>query len=564
MGKKLLATICLSSILIGYFDTKFNYFAPVAYAEETHKNIDHLVDFKAYIVCDISNAEEISQVMDSLELAGLMGAFYVTPEELKNYPQKQVVSQIQKEEQGDSVAKFESTRTSVAEFPAQNFNFPKTTEAQIDSVVKRENEDVKLVDNKVKDSSENVNTNLVERPHSAKESLIVNDAGEIIPLKYPGTMATASDVPDWSVVSLVKLSDYGFLAPDDVREIQSTPERDLIAKLILRAYHKNVNTYNQNYYDAKFEIDKLMYEYDNELRNLGYGAGAYSHYAKIPFDNSLKIGGELRYNYTDNSGDKPYDFFDSRLRLRLYAEQPLNKDWTVHAMLESEKSWFLDRYDGKVSLERIYVSGKYKDLYIKGGRFSELYADGNVYDGEITGVSVAGGNLVKVKADVGELRENEKGAAVVATYSEPDYDAAAGVYSFDNVKGYGYNTIVSLGGKYYWKDLGLSAIYLKSSKSDIGGASDAYVLGLGYGRNRSWVPGTFEIFAKYYDQAATTYMGHTMVGLADSMNGFKGYGAGMYYTVAENLVYGLEYYNLKDKYTGLRGRTLWNHVSYYF
>jgi hypothetical protein len=48
------------------------------------------------------------------------------------------------------------------------------------------------------------------------------------------------------------------------------------------------------------------------------------------------------------------------------------------------------------------------------------------------------------------------------------------------------------------------------------------------------------------------------------MQGFSGFGGGMYYTLAENLIYGIEYYDLEEKGTGLRGRTLWNHISLFF
>ena len=105
-------------------------------------------------------------------------------------------------------------------------------------------------------------------------------------------------------------------------------------------------------------------------------------------------------------------------------------------------------------------------------------------------------------------------------------------------------------------------MYLCSKAGDESGSG--YVATVKYGRNRSWIPGTYEIFAKYYDQADSTYIAHTMTGLADYMQGFKGVGFGFAYTLMENVVYSIEYYDLKDKKTGLQGRTIWNHVAYYF
>jgi hypothetical protein len=55
-----------------------------------------------------------------------------------------------------------------------------------------------------------------------------------------------------------------------------------------------------------------------------------------------------------------------------------------------------------------------------------------------------------------------------------------------------------------------------------------------------------------------------MVGLADYMQGFKGYGVGTYYTLAENTICGIEYYDLENKLDKRRARTLWAHVSFFF
>ena len=396
----------------------------------------------------------------------------------------------------------------------------------------------------------------------ARDFLGIKENGEKVALRYPGTAKDANDVPDWSIASLLKLSDYGLLSPDDVREILSEPDRELMAKLTARAYHWCEERVNNNY-DARFELGKLVREYDTELRNLGYGAMDYAAYGPLPKKLMLKIGGELRYNYVRHTRGFTQNERDSRLRLRLYIDQPLDENWTLHGMGEGNKSWF-DKSMRKFNLERLYISGKYKEVDVKAGRFGELYADGNIYDGRMTGASLSTGKPVALKAEMGELRDGQKGGVVTATYSEPRYDAEAGIYNFDNVKSYGNTTIGSLGGMYYIGNFGVGAMYLYSTAKDVHGDSSGYIVTVKYGRNRSWVPGTYEIFAKYYDQADSTYIAHTMVGLADYMQGFKGFGVGMYYTLAENWLYGIEYYDLKEKSTGRLGHTLWNHVSYFF
>lgn len=391
----------------------------------------------------------------------------------------------------------------------------------------------------------------------------VDKKGRKIAMRYPGTAKNVEDVPDWSIASIVKLSDYGLLSPDDVREMLSEPERELMAKLTARAYHLLSEHSASDNYDTRFELGKLFKEYDTELRNLGYGALNYASYTPRPVSYAPEIGGELRYNYVDHTGDHPYNFYDHRIRFRPYIKQMLDDNWYVYGMGEAIKSWV--RHDIKnFSLIRLFVGGKYKDVNIRAGRYGEYYADGNIYDGRMDGISFDGGETIKYKASYGRLRNGERGGMVMAKYSDAKYEAEAGLYSFDNIKGYGSDTIFAFGGMYYIGNFGTGAMYFKSTKSDVSGASDGYVVTLKYGRHRTSVPGTYEFFAKYYDQADTTYISHTMSGLADYMDGYSGHSVGMYYTFAKNWEYAIEYYDLKEKKSGRQGRTLWNHVSYFF
>lgn len=427
----------------------------------------------------------------------------------------------------------------------------------------KENTALKVTGNTDKPSNVKVEKPaLTKKQRIARDFFGVDENGNKVKLRYPASAKPVDDIPDWTLRALVKLEEYKLLLADEVREMLSEPDRELMAKLVARAFNTNEAYKGKNYYDARFELDKLMQEFDTELRNLGYDAGRYASYSKVKEERGLKIGGELRYNYVDHEGDNPFNFHDSKLRLRLYAEQPLDDNWVLYGMGEANKSWFQDVKH--FSLERLYVSGKYKEAKITAGRFGEFLADGNIYDGNFDGVSVEGGSKVKLRGDVGQIRSDEKVALAVASYSEPRYDAEAGVYYFDKLKGYDSTAMASLGGMYYIGDFGLGAMYLYSGTSGVDGENDGYVITLKYGRNRSWIPGTYEIFAKYYNQADSTYVGHTMVGLADYMHGFKGFGAGMYYTLAENVIYGIEYYDLREKSSGRKGRTLWNHVSVFF
>lgn len=510
----------------------------------TTGKMENLVAGKFAVVGSIADLAELRSTQSYLDGVGMKGAFIISASEAKQYPESVKL-----------IAKH--GHTVILEMQG------KQAEPKVVAGVEKAKPALKSVG-----STTDTGKVKIERSKLTKKQRITRDFfgadenGRKIGLRYPGTAKPNENVPEWTLKALTKLSDYGLLSPTEISNILSEPNRELLAKLIARAYHENEENKGKNYYDAQFELDKLMVEYDTELRNLGYDAGRYAAFGGLPKERETKLGGELRYNYVEHSGDDPYNFFDSRVRLRLYVEQPLDDNWTLYGMGEGNKSWYRDIKH--FNLERLYVSGQYKELTVTGGRFGEFYADGNVYDGRIDGVKFSGGKKVKLSGEHGRLRDDQRATALVATYNQPRYDAEAGLYILDKLKSYGSTTIGSLGGMYYIGNFGVGAMYLCSSRTSVTGGAGGYVVTLKYGRNRSWVPGTYEIFAKYYSQPESTYISHTMVGLADYMRGFNGFGVGWYYTLAENLVYGIEYYDLEEKGSGKKGRTLWNHVSLFF
>ena len=108
------------------------------------------------------------------------------------------------------------------------------------------------------------------------------------------------------------------------------------------------------------------------------------------------------------------------------------------------------------------------------------------------------------------------------------------------------------------KDLSFTADYLKSNidgifneedgikAGHIFDGDDGIVLGLNYKGAKASEPGSYGLYANYYDQARGTVIAHTMNG-AHGSHGFKGYMVGANYTLAKNIVAALEWYDLKGK-----------------
>lgn len=404
--------------------------------------------------------------------------------------------------------------------------------------------------------------------------------------------------PAWIYEPFARLNNAGLISPDDAKTLSTgNLTRREAAILTSRAYnlyrqntlysapsHANGQRPNADTQSQYNDIESLMNEFTVEIQALGYGTGKTAATGKTTtnIDRSLKIGGEVRYNTMANSSSNPkYNWHDQRVRTRIYMDKPLTDIWTFHGMLESDKTfsnsennkYYTNDKDGSISLDRYYISGQTTlfnvPVDVEAGATSAYLGDGNILDADFKGVKVSthgsdqNDDSTLYSAGYGKVNDTEKMLYTEIQHkTEQNTDYLAGFYRWDN---YGTpTTIYSLGAKYYINNYTLGGIYFKANKDDTSGASNGYVLSAIYGYNRSWVPGTYEIATHYYDMAGTTYIDHTMSGLGSYMNGFKGFGAGWYYTLLPNVVLGIEYYDLKDKTSKDQVKTWWGQISYGF
>ena len=213
------------------------------------------------------------------------------------------------------------------------------------------------------------------------------------------------------------------------------------------------------------------------------------------------------------------------------------------------------------------MTGRLGGAKVTGGVFGNLLAEGNIYDTSFDGIKLDFGDVIKYSLLYGnaDIERDNKLFAATASYKDYDYDAAVGYHHIKyDVGNPAANTIWSAGGNYDFGNYSFGAMYLRASEQDAKGDRDGYVLTLTHGRLKEWRAHTYEIYAKYYDQSVHTYLAHTMNGLAGYMDGFKGYSIGAQYAVAKNIVFGLEYYDLKDKITDEKNRTIWTQFIFDF
>lgn len=278
-------------------------------------------------------------------------------------------------------------------------------------------------------------------------------------------------------------------------------------------------------------------------------------------DNKVHLDGEVRAHYAFNNGPSSLDQDFSELRVRLGADVPLEKNWRAYGMVEGQKG--IIGYRDQFKFSRLYATGPIGESKVTVGSFGYLMAEGNIYNSSFKGLRTDFGRPVKYTFSFGQTDETREMLIAAAQYKDYDYnlEAAAYQYQMNGTR----NSIRTVSGNYNFSNIGVGAMVLNSSLGDSKGNKTGYVFSLNYGEQKSWRPGTYSIFAKYYNQPLNTYIAHDMNGRGGAaMNGFRGYGVGVSYTLADNLVAGSEYYNLTDKISGEKGTSWWNQLTHYF
>ena len=361
-----------------------------------------------------------------------------------------------------------------------------------------------------------------------------------------------SDVPagHWAYDSVNKLAAEGVIDgyPDGTYGGDKLMTRYEMAQIVAKAMAKGAN------------VDKLAAEFADELDALGVRVANLEKKA-----DNVKVTGEVRYRYTDSelNGNEYND-----LRSRIWVNGQINDDWSYIGMIENTQDFTEDAGNEKTEFKRAYVEGKIGGLDLTAGRYGAFFANGNVYDAQADGAQLSYGDKVKVSAFAGKgTDEAGDGAASNGNYAGGEISAAMGENfslngGYVNFKDMGQvtgetetnvdNAIWYVGADANFGDFTLSGMYLKGDKSendqDVKGVDDdGYTVGLSYKGAEASEAGSYGIWANYYDQGGQTYVAHTTDANTFGNDGFKGYGVGVNYTFAKNIVGTVAYYDTENK-----------------
>ena len=397
-----------------------------------------------------------------------------------------------------------------------------------------------------------------------------------------------SDVPagHWAYDAVNKLAAEGVMEgyPGGTYGGDRLMTRYEMAQIVAKAMAKGANA------------DRLAAEFAGELDSLGVRVANLEKKA-----DNVRITGQIRYEYGDRSGDlkeknsKVGSIAQHRLRTRIFVNGNINEDWSYTGRFENNQ--ILSDIDGKskgstgdddVTLNQAYVSGRLGGVKVIAGKTDHYAGNGFIYDDTAEKIELSYGKDVKLTAYYGIPTDygydkmwgasvgGKVGNLSLSAGYDKFQDALASIdsYGIDNSAKTGTdNGIWNLSANYKFGDFTLAATYLdsdidlrdNSKYKDVD--TNGYVVGLNYKGADKNKPGTWGLFANYYDQGAGTFVAHTMYPGDWSYyvdEGFKGYMVGGGVTLAKNMVYQLHYYDLEGKESGLDDRILWSRLQIMF
>ena len=400
-----------------------------------------------------------------------------------------------------------------------------------------------------------------------------------------------SDVPagHWAYDSVAKLAAAGVVDgyADGAFAGDKLITRYEMAQIVAKAMAKGAN------------CDKLAAEFVDELDTLGVRVAKLEKGA-----DAVKIIGEVRYHYADKEAkSKNVDGYyvlgkktnENQLRSRIWIQGQVNEDWKYTGMLQNTQDFDNETGDEETKFKRAYVEGKIGGVNVLAGRYNAYLVNGNLYDEHADGIELSYGKDVKftafaikptdqnglyLRSEVPESGIDFKvemrydkayGAKVDTTFGAVKATAGYTVFkdgkdiSEVSIAGFGSdNEMIDIQDNKIWnvgvafdlaKDLTFTADYLKSNLDSITESDecdtkfdgdDGLVIGLNYKGAKATEPGSYGLYANYYDQARGTVIAHTMNG-AHGGKGFEGYMIGANYTLAKNIVASLEWYDIKGK-----------------
>ena len=121
--------------------------------------------------------------------------------------------------------------------------------------------------------------------------------------------------------------------------------------------------------------------------------------------------------------------------------------------------------------------------------------------------------------------------------------------------------------------LNISSFNSFNESENVVNDDDGYVVALNYKKASAAKPGSWAVWAKYYDQPSGTFVAPTFEAddasadanfFADMVGGFEGYGVGVDYAIAKNIVAQVKYFDLEAQIGDNDRQVLYSQVNFSF
>ena len=395
-----------------------------------------------------------------------------------------------------------------------------------------------------------------------------------------------SDVPagHWAYDSISKLAAAGVIEGygDATFGGDKLMTRYEMAQIVAKAMAKGAN------------VDKLAAEFADELDNLGVRVAKLEKKA-----DNVKITGEMRAHYEDYKDTKDKD--NSYLRTRIWVNGQINEAWSYTGMIENRQHFTVEGNssntgDEQTRFQRAFVSGRLGGLQVEAGRNHQSILEGEILSNRTDAVKVAYGKDIKLTAQYGKLTAgtgigevegfNDDGT-MKNTSDGGDYGAislagnvgklgleAVYVDIKDDAQLKEDNNIWAVRANYKFdQDWAVRAAYLKGDVDEAGKSDgdDGYYVGVNYKGAKAANPGSWGLYATYYDMAASTYIANGWASsFANNMQknkvgGYDGWKVGANVALAKNIVAQIEYMKLDGKFISTYDDdALWTQVTFTF
>ena len=375
-----------------------------------------------------------------------------------------------------------------------------------------------------------------------------------------------SDVPagHWAYDSVAKLAAAGVVDgyADGAFAGDKLITRYEMAQIVAKAMAKGA------------DCDKLAAEFADELDTLGVRVAKLEKGA-----DAVKIAGQIRASYADYSGEGSNN---ARFRTRLIVKGAINDGWTYTGRFENnqyasgakDKNVTAGSNDDGVTFNWAYVSGKIGGVKVDLGRQDFKVGEGFVVDSRHDGVKAQYGKDVKLTAWAGKSSDDLNTLYGIASEDRAYYaevatkfgvvDAAVDFYKFDGLD----KEIWAVGASLpLAKGLKLAGQYLMGDE-EAGKDDNGYTVTLAYKGASAAKPGSWGLYANYFDQPVATELYSTIRSYATMPtegDGFEGFRVGANYAIAKNIVAQVEYYDLESRTVAAdTEETLWTQVTFTF